>query len=231
MMTETIQMITCKQCGRDLPEAHFKKYKSRSTGQRSSTVSRYTICKTCEKMEAYANKIQKRVDTGVATDEDLKDRESIMYHYQRQIDAGRDIVTAAARRLMGLPELVKRRGAPSKLRDLLASYEQPVDINQYDDAGRCASDTPVSNDVEQIEWPVNETTEECDAETSQTFAERLERLLTMPLTEEPYYYDCECDALMSEIKMSNDGQMPIELIALASEVLERLDEYADNYEG
>ena len=88
-------MKTCKQCGRTLDDACFRKTKSRSKGiYKNTTQGTKTICKDCESLNIRAHTALKYNDT-VAI-------EKLRGYYERLAQLGHPPVTAAAKRLLGI---------------------------------------------------------------------------------------------------------------------------------
>lgn len=101
-VTEMKQSIithkACKQCGRDLDIERFRKYKPRGRGAYETSTGYYTICKDCESISNRAAAALKKGD-----EETLK---LLREHYQTLSDKGLPLVTAAARRVLGVDDVV-----------------------------------------------------------------------------------------------------------------------------
>lgn len=93
-------MKTCKQCHRQLDDSCFRPTKSRGKGLRQSKTGTKTICRQCESINTQAHNIVAAMDAGKPVNEEkLK---QLKRHYQLLMDLGHPLVTAAARRLMGI---------------------------------------------------------------------------------------------------------------------------------
>lgn len=271
---------TCKQCGLELPVEEFKQYTSRSEGIRRTTVGRYTICKHCEKLSTQAAKLQKRFESGNATEIELQEREALRNYYRQLVDRGLPLVTAPVRRLMGVADEPKKRGAKSKVLTLIAEAGRRAECAAKQEAARdgllhraedkidrevqaavediakdyrygnlpinaavteapfkIAEQSPVGNSV----WGANEVianaelpvpTPPVDVDTIMKALDILNDLLECEFVREPEYYEAVCDDALQVLRnTTEDGKVPSAYTALASQVLERLDEYADTYEG
>lgn len=244
---------TCKQCGLELPVEEFKQYTSRSEGIRRTTVGRYTICKHCEKLSAYAAKLQKRYASGVATETELQEREALRNYYQGLVDKGLPLVTAPVRRLMGVADEPRKRGAKSKVLEMIAEAGRRMETaarqvaaeellmrqaeDKIDREVQAALESTAKEIVEG--HTLADVPEEPEKEYSLVDTDKimkaldiLNELLECEFVREPEYYESVCDDALQVLRgMSDDGKVPSAYTALASQVLERLDEYVDNYGG
>lgn len=271
---------TCKQCGLELPVEEFKQYTPRGEGIRRTTVGRYTICKHCEKLSTYAAKLQKRFESGNATEIELQEREALRNYYDELVAKGLPLVTAPVRRLMGVADEPKKRGAKSKVLTLIAEAGQRMEAAARQEATKVElmdraeakidrevqaaiedlskevvkasidavpgppsyDDTPSQNSkaiqhvmelISKVEEPHMQTMDNVvDTGKIMGALEILNGLLECEFVREPEYYEAVCDDALQVLRgMSDDGKVPSAYTALASQVLERLDEYVDNYEG
>lgn len=88
-------MKICKQCGRTLDDACFRKTKSRSKGiYKNLSQGTKTICKDCESLNIRAHTALKYNDTAAI--------EKLRAYYERLASLGHPPVTAAAKRLLGV---------------------------------------------------------------------------------------------------------------------------------
>lgn len=88
-------MKTCKQCGRTLDDACFRKTKSRSKGiYKNVSQGTKTICRDCESINVRAHRALKENDQATI--------ELLRKHYIKLYGAGHPPVSAAAKRLLGI---------------------------------------------------------------------------------------------------------------------------------
>ena len=259
-MSEFMQI--CKQCGLTLPVDEFKKYPSRGEGLRQTTTGRYTICKHCEKMSAYAAKLQKQFESGEMSKDAAAEREALVNYYQSLVDRGLPLVTKPVRKLMGVPDEPKTRRATSKVMEAIAEARRRMEeVNKY--AEKCKEAHPqvqeVMDKIEQIVDPTGDARAKwstapfvrdfdelplhCNEPTPvapdalintdkiMNALEVLNELLECEFVREPEYYEAVCDEALQVLRSTtDDGKVPSAYTALASQVLEKLDEYSDNYD-
>ncbi len=88
-------MKTCKQCGRTLDDACFRKTKSRSKGiYKNLSQGTKTICKDCESINIRAHNALKSGDEVAVA--------KFRNYYERLALLGHPPVTAAAKRILGI---------------------------------------------------------------------------------------------------------------------------------
>lgn len=261
-------MQTCKQCGLELPVDEFKQYQSRSEGIRRTTTGRYTICKHCEKMSAYAAKLNKLHESGNITEGEAAERQALIDYYTDLVDRGLPPATKPVRQLLGIQE-PPRRGAHSKVLEAIeearrrqeASRAVKPEIEGYNDNASTTGeptemplpihvtasskiDRGMSAAVNGMFKEVMQSTyvptlsndgpgmDRVDYLAVTDALDKLQSLLRAELVREPAYYEAECDEALQVLRgMSADGKVPEQHKDLANKVLERLDEYADTYEG
>ena len=116
-------MKTCQQCHRTLDDDQFRQPASRGTGLRKRKIGSRNLCRLCESKNAQAHYFMQKLDAGDVVDE-VK-LAALRMHYKTLMDCGYQPVTAAARRLMGLPTqeggLVEPR--PNHLHGVYDLYE------------------------------------------------------------------------------------------------------------
>lgn len=115
-------MKQCKQCGRQLSVDNFRKYKPRGKGIYNTTQGYNTICKQCESI---SNRVVTALNKG-----DQSTLDKLREHYQLLIDKGLPPVTAAPRRLMGMPDEVRVRSKDS-LDELLTCVQAESDVDKH----------------------------------------------------------------------------------------------------
>jgi hypothetical protein len=202
-------------------------------------------------MSAYADKLHKRYEKGTATAEDLEERAALMNYYQSLVDAGQPLVTAPVRRLMGVAEPNRRKGAPSKVLDMIAD----VQARRKDEADRCAEIEVAAKSItdsaktcaDAIKHHVEDVIETAEQivdnhrdpelsprrEYTKTDADValaigvLDELSKLVFTEDASVYEERCDAAMKVIRDANGGFVPKEYESLASEVIEKVEDYID----
>ena len=94
-------MKMCQQCHRTLDDDQFRQNTSRGAGLRKRKVGARNICRLCESKNAQAHYLMQKMDAGESVNEATLG--ALREHYGRLLDAGYEIVTGAARRLMNLP--------------------------------------------------------------------------------------------------------------------------------
>lgn len=98
----------CKQCGRYLPEAHFRKNPSRSTGKRKTTTGYSTICIDCFNYNQLVDRAYKAMLSGAATPKQLEMLDKTEVFFKSQIAKGFEPMGLFARKLKGQSEQKRR---------------------------------------------------------------------------------------------------------------------------
>lgn len=116
-------MKTCKQCGRTLDDACFRKTKSRSKGiYKNLSQGTKTICKDCESINVRAHRALK--------ENDKETIELLRRHYIMLYGAGYPPVTAAAKRLLDIP-VEPSSSRENNLVHRLKKYDEDVFEHAY----------------------------------------------------------------------------------------------------
>ena len=118
-------MKTCKQCGRTLDDACFRKTKSRSKGiYKNLSQGTKTLCKDCESINIRAHRALKENDTETI--------EKLRKHYRMLYGAGHPPVSAAAKRLLGIDvDVAQSRSRNNSLESRLSMFDEEVMEHAY----------------------------------------------------------------------------------------------------
>lgn len=129
-------MKTCKQCGRYLDDSSFRVRKSRAKGLYNVADKKHlnTICKECEALNMRAHKLLKQMDAGLPYDQAAL--RQLQDYYNRMATSGREPITAAARRLIGM-EPLDWPNRPTRAERMLRSTRDIKALIEHLDKVRC----------------------------------------------------------------------------------------------
>ena len=132
-------MKTCKQCGRTLDDACFRKTKSRSKGiYKNVSQGTKTICRDCESINVRAHRALK--------ENDQETIEKLRKHYIMLYGAGYPPVSAAAKRLLGI-EVEEAKPRENNLESRLKKYDEEVFEHAYKVRTRSYSSVDEADEV------------------------------------------------------------------------------------
>ena len=132
-------MKTCKQCGRTLDDACFRKTKSRSKGiYKNVSQGSKTICKDCESMNIRAHRALK--------ENDQRTIELLRSHYKKLYGLGYPPISAAAKRLLGI-EVEAAKPKDNEVYIFTESYDAEVLEHAYKVRTRSYSSVDEADEV------------------------------------------------------------------------------------
>lgn len=129
-------MRVCKQCERHLDDSNFRVRKSRARGIYDVVAKPHynTICKECEALNMRAHTMLKKIEAGQPYDEDAL--RQLKEYYSSLLESGREPITAAARRLIGMQPL-DWPNRPTKADDMMRLVRSTKQLLEHIDKVRC----------------------------------------------------------------------------------------------